>query len=265
MWLTRSTLNDVITWPFKKKNNLKPVLRTHQTETFGQNFDLRDFFTWIHNPWRCDRLVFPKVWLMNYHCVLRDSPEELSFRCPCPLSQFQGHIDEHQEIPFKVSYIMPLERSGANLGTFHGKFKRDSPEELSFRCPCPLSKFQGHIDEHQEIPFKLSYVTHFERIGANLGPFQGKFKLRALRYAGRGRYVDVSTAHNSGFLEDSAPVRNTRCLIIFLGEVWRWKSAIDIKADINAGRKSRHEQDKCSANFFLKVHFLLWCNSPHRV
>jgi len=39
----------------KKKNGLKQVSRTHKTETFGLNFDLRDFLTWIHKHWRRNR------------------------------------------------------------------------------------------------------------------------------------------------------------------------------------------------------------------
>ena len=56
----------------------------------------------------------------NYNYVPRDSLEEPSFRFPCPLSQFQGHIDEHQEIPFKVSYIMPLEKVARIWERFKG-------------------------------------------------------------------------------------------------------------------------------------------------
>jgi hypothetical protein len=83
---------------------------------------------------------------------------------------------------------------GTSVRNYH-YVPRDSPEERSLERPCPLSKFQGHMDEHQEIPFKLSYVMPLDRSGAKMGTSQGKLKIWTLRYAGRGRYVGVSTAN----------------------------------------------------------------------
>ena len=137
---------------------------------------------------------------------------------------------------------------------------RDNPEKLSFRLPCPLSQFQGHIDEHQDILFKVSYIMPWERSGANLGTFQGKFKLQTLRYAGRRRCVGVWTAHQSGFLEESVPVRNIGSLIIFLGEVWEWKSEIDVKR-----RKNRQMKKRNVVLTFLKIAFLFCGATAHIV